>query len=501
MAITTSGTSITFNDSTVQTSAARFGGTTTTSAVDITLTASSNSAQQVTMTAAGKAVILPSATTLPAGPVLFSIANVGAYTFDVKDANGIVVITVAFGASYILSLVDNSTSGGKWNASATGSSNVITFGPFTQTATTVYNNTGAFIDCCALSSTQALIFYATGANAMSVVLATLSGGTVSLGTPVSVYSATQVGGSTTVGFRAVSLSSTSAAVFVPNSTTSGTIFGFAISVSGSTVTVGAATSSGLTCNSIMQAHKNDSTTGVLVVQNNQNTSVVAWSVSGTTITFGSAATNMISVIAGGIFGCVSAKSDTNTFIVITGSDSGSVGNLKHRAFTISGTTITLGTTTTSEPTYISYAEIMWNYKGYAVSPSTGVVTALGPTFAYSVTYSGTTFSSTSVVPTVVGATINNYVWFRTTSFGSTGAVQFMQVPNNGFGGTMYRNQLYNIVSTSYIGAIQYQNFSSGYTGSGWTGVCSFDSSTGLWVGAQVVGGSQYLLTQVLKYNG
>jgi hypothetical protein len=56
------------------------GATITSSAVDITLTSSSNRVQNVSMTASGKAVILPDATTLSAGGPTFLILNNGGIT-------------------------------------------------------------------------------------------------------------------------------------------------------------------------------------------------------------------------------------------------------------------------------------------------------------------------------------------------------------------------------------------------------------------------------------
>ena len=57
------------------------------SAVDITLTAASKRIQVVTMTAADKFVILPSASSLPKSTDAFVFFNKGAYRLGVKDAS------------------------------------------------------------------------------------------------------------------------------------------------------------------------------------------------------------------------------------------------------------------------------------------------------------------------------------------------------------------------------------------------------------------------------
>lgn len=91
MPITVGGTQITFNDGTTQNTAVRQNGTTTSSAVDITLTATSDQVQNVTMTASGKAVILPNATTLTKGSAVFQICNTGNLPFYVENAAGSVL--------------------------------------------------------------------------------------------------------------------------------------------------------------------------------------------------------------------------------------------------------------------------------------------------------------------------------------------------------------------------------------------------------------------------
>jgi hypothetical protein len=65
------------------------GATTTSSAVDITLTSLSTQVQSVEMTAADKAVILPDATTLTTkGFPAFVIINTGVYAILLKDNGG-----------------------------------------------------------------------------------------------------------------------------------------------------------------------------------------------------------------------------------------------------------------------------------------------------------------------------------------------------------------------------------------------------------------------------
>jgi hypothetical protein len=89
------------------------GATTTSSAVDITLTSASTQVQSVEMTASDKSVILPDATTLTTkGFPIFVIANTGFYPFSVKNNGGYILTTIQPANSIELTLISNATSDG-----------------------------------------------------------------------------------------------------------------------------------------------------------------------------------------------------------------------------------------------------------------------------------------------------------------------------------------------------------------------------------------------------
>ncbi|RJR14273.1 hypothetical protein C4588_00355 [Candidatus Parcubacteria bacterium] len=93
----------------------RFGVTTTSSAVDITLTSASTLTQQITMTAADKFVIMPAATGLLESEE-WNFFNAGNLRFGIKDSTGVFVGSIDAQSFGRLKLIDNSTAAGTWEA-------------------------------------------------------------------------------------------------------------------------------------------------------------------------------------------------------------------------------------------------------------------------------------------------------------------------------------------------------------------------------------------------
>ncbi len=85
-----------------------------TSATDITLTALSKRVQDITITAEGKGVILPSATTLELGGPVFVIRNNGTRTFPVLANGGTFLVGIPAGGVAEFYLRDKSSAAGVW---------------------------------------------------------------------------------------------------------------------------------------------------------------------------------------------------------------------------------------------------------------------------------------------------------------------------------------------------------------------------------------------------
>ena len=114
----TSGNVLTSNGTTWVSSAASGGGATngggtiTSSGTNITLTNASTKVQEVAMTAATLAVILPDATTYTSSTIgvpIFLIVNNGTFAFDIKNSSGYVIFGVGVGQSIEISLAGNTT--------------------------------------------------------------------------------------------------------------------------------------------------------------------------------------------------------------------------------------------------------------------------------------------------------------------------------------------------------------------------------------------------------
>jgi len=125
MAITVGGTSITFNDATVQTTAFTGGTirggytavTLTSAAPNATLTAGSNQFIAIlndTTAPVYPSVTLPAMTSLPAGVEYFVFANMTPYNVALKDSGGVVREYLPPGANYELNIKDISTATGQW---------------------------------------------------------------------------------------------------------------------------------------------------------------------------------------------------------------------------------------------------------------------------------------------------------------------------------------------------------------------------------------------------
>jgi hypothetical protein len=227
----------------------------------------------------------------------------------------------------------------------------------------------------ASSFLYAYIGYNTGAGTANLyaVVATISGTTITFGTPVIIRSDLSPQG---VGCCA--LSSTSALVTYGN--TSSVWSGKALTISGTTITAGSETTAGTTASS-GQCVPLTSTTA-LCIDNYGNKARVA-TVSGTSLSWGSETT----FGSGANYGCVTSASSTTA--VVARVSGGGVG-LVATALTISGTTITAGT-----PTTIDASAGNEPFGICAVTPTSVIVAYLNTSSylkANGITISGTTIT-------------------------------------------------------------------------------------------------------------
>jgi hypothetical protein len=248
------------------------GATTTTGSSNITLTASSNRVQAVTMTAADKSVILPDATTISSlGGPLYIITNYGSYIFTIKNSSGVNIAEVSSNQTLMLSLSDNSTAAGIW---------------LSEDA----NYDLSFSDWTTISSSQT------------------SNGSYLMATDCSGY------------ISASKISSTSAIVTWQQGTSGRDIYGSVVSYSGTTITVGTPTliyNGSTTASFLNKVLMLDSTNGLLFVTRNSNNVIVPFTLSGTTITVGTTSSTFGSSIISNNSSILHAIAMSSTVAVVS----------------------------------------------------------------------------------------------------------------------------------------------------------------------------------------
>lgn len=128
------------------------GADTISSAVDITLTSASKQIQVITITSADKFVVLPDATGFQKSKDTFVFFNKGAYRLGIKDSSGQFICSIpAYGQGRI-SLTDNSTAAGVWQASS--DSDLL----MNRIKTVCNSNSDiAYLSTCKLTSTEVFV--------------------------------------------------------------------------------------------------------------------------------------------------------------------------------------------------------------------------------------------------------------------------------------------------------------------------------------------------------
>jgi len=351
----------------------------------------------VQMASMGQSVTLPNATTLTVGGPQYVIDNTqGGYPVGIRDNSGTLLMAVAAGGEALVSLKDKSTAAGVWTVTGTNlEPGLITLdstfsntyqqpilAPFVSLdnntsihfaaltagfAAYVVDNAGKVVStpvtvsstagetpaiAFKVSATTAIVFYGAGTTSHKAVVLSLTGSSpsfsISVGTPQSL---TATMGSSTSGwdgenfFGAPKVAQLASALYVASYVAGANTNAVAISVSGTTVTIGApvniVTSSsvaGTTCTLALTS----TTALVLYVRsaapNSMNAVVV--SVSGTTCTAGTPAVqSAYGHSQNPPFVCL--VSPTKAIVVLDGNANG----ISPIALTISGTTVSWGSTT------------------------------------------------------------------------------------------------------------------------------------------------------------
>lgn len=232
---------------------------------------------------------LPDATLLQIGADTFSLVNSSQFNIKINDNSGrLLVILFAYGSAD-LHLVDNNTVAGTWvcgNLKKTNNMINISIGtanalPNTVASGTVYKIIG-------YDSSTIVVFYTNASNIFSAVAGSISGETITWGTPITVFNGT-ISGEVNAAVM------TGAIVFGYYNSTQGKIVLSYITVSGTTLVKGADTVPAFTNNGA--AGQWDLCTlniatgrGVIVYYTGTNANIVAavFTFNGSSISFGTA---------------------------------------------------------------------------------------------------------------------------------------------------------------------------------------------------------------------
>jgi hypothetical protein len=290
--------------------------------------------QPVAMATMGKSVTLPDATTLSTGGPQYIFKNEGGYPFGVRDSAGTLIMAVAAGGIAYVTLKDNSTAAGSWSVIGDN------LEPGLITIDNTFSSTYA--------STVLAPFVALDSNT-SIHFATLSSGFAAfvvdntgkaVGTPVTVSST-----ASDLPKAAFKVSSTSAIVFYANGSSYKAV---ALTVTGTSISVGSAATSPdnnawAQEDSVGAPQIAQLASGLYVVSYYQGGAIktVAVVVSGATVTIGTAV-NIIG--SGGVAASTTTYALTATTALVLYL-SGASANYTPNAVvvSVSGTTCTVGT--------------------------------------------------------------------------------------------------------------------------------------------------------------
>jgi hypothetical protein len=367
------------------------GATETTSATDITLTNSSNRAQKASFTADNKGFVLPDATTISAvGYPIFALSNNGYNTANIYASDGGKIGSVTNGSTQAIGLSNNSNASTGWfgagamQVKAYANANI----SFATACFESFNNyVSDNFDVSPLSDSAFIFSYVNTLEDIYAVVGTVSGTTITFGTPVLVQASTTIERTAIVG-----LSATSALIFNHGAS----ISSYGLTISGNTITTVSTGASSISNVSMPSVTKIDSTRVLIGYTSGTANAVRVATFNGASApTYGSSAT-LIAASYGSSSNTLSALAliDTDKVIAFY-SDSDSTPTIYAdyaRVCSISGTAITLGgqtqlgtgTSTSTPATTISKQALAistteaWCSNGYAVSISGTTVTSLVP---------------------------------------------------------------------------------------------------------------------------
>jgi hypothetical protein len=303
-----------------------------------TLLASSAAAMSINMPNPGEYIVLPNATTLVTGALLFSLNNIGLYDVGVRDSTGTTLGWIRPGSNAIIGLTSNATAAGTWNIS-----NLEKTGITAQFMRPTLTNSSSAMKVVNIDADRDAIFF--GGTSLYVAIYNKTTRTWS-------NSATLIRSSINSSTWDACLSAANQLLVVSCDSTTG-VQAVTLTLSGTSVTVNTATTPTAAGGNVQAATMKVIAVGAsfaMIYSRATNTQCIRGiSISGTTptvsgetnLTTGSASITWMMFATGSAVLVVSATSTT----------------LQVSPFTIAGSTVTAGTTTTATTTTNSFKAI------------------------------------------------------------------------------------------------------------------------------------------------
>lgn len=313
----------------------------------ITLTASSSADQYVTPTQFGQAVTLPDATTLSTGKVIFTIYNNSGFPYMIKDNGGNLLGFVKPNDTVNCNLADKSTTNGTWNLQ-----NHLLYSieatSIVQSPSNDYNT--YFVYAVKVSATQDMVFWIgadNGSGSDYYFACIYDSSTQTFGSVVTVRAVTF---NTQNRIIATTIDSSNVLAVSVNSTTA--VQAVNLSISGTTITVGTAATATLAGNlsNIGQLYNVGSSYVWLYNRATSVGAMRAFTVSAGTVTIGAETTVSGTNVA--TFAVQNGSLVQSSSVILVPSYSATTWYAT--PYTISGTTITAGTAANTTYSALGY---------------------------------------------------------------------------------------------------------------------------------------------------
>jgi hypothetical protein len=353
------------------------GGGGTTASGSVVLTSASTGAQSITTTNYGQSVTLPNATTLSDGACLYTINNLGSYPLKIVNNAGSTLGFVYSNCPVTVGLADNSTAAGTWSLVGAEPYAVVA-----QTySTALYNKSN-------ISSGGRSVVIDANRTLLLMGLTNIYG--IIYDASTSTWGTLTLIRTASISNYAAILSATDQVLICSNNTTTG-MEAVALTISGTTITVGTAATATLSATENSSVYNLIAVGTSFVVTYGVNTpanQMRALTISAGVVTIGAA-----TVLNGTTLTRVSVTAISASVVLVTSSTAAST--FFATPYTVSGTTITLGTGATYATTSASSYQIRPISNGArlaVVIPNTGATSAIG----IIISVAGTTASFSTV---------------------------------------------------------------------------------------------------------